>query len=188
MTPEEFYAQVERDYNTNKLDRYSSMPGRVSDEWRELKGHEDAAKFLMDELHRVNPADADYLAPEEEDARSALLLEVQLRVERKIERLRQSQSRERATLLVMADALEAYLPLMARLPWSRASEAQAYLQQRRQARLREITAFMQEAEYLLLSAMTRMKQVWEALEELHILQERAGDRERTMTIHEQEPQ
>jgi hypothetical protein len=135
MTPEEFYTRIERDYETYKLDRYTSMPGRWSAEWRELKGHEDAAKYLMDELHRVNPKGANYLSPKEENARSVFLMEVQRRVEQKIARLQQSQSKERATLLIMADALEVYLPQMVQLAWSTAGEVDTYLKQRRQARI-----------------------------------------------------
>jgi hypothetical protein len=178
MTPEEFYTQVEHDYNTSKLDRYSSMPGRWSTEWRELKGHEDAAKYLMDELHCVNPGGVDYLSPKEGDARYTLLMQAQRRVEQKIERLRQSQSKERATMLIMADALEAYLPQMAHLPWSTDHEVEAYLTQRRRTRLGEIAASFQEIEYTLFFATTRMKQLREALEELHLLEERVEDAER----------
>lgn len=187
MTPEEFYTQLERDYETYKLDRYASMPGRGSAEWRELKGHEDAAKYLMDELHRVNPKGAGFLLPKEEHARSVFLMEAQRRVEQKIERLRQSQSKERATLLVMADALEAYLPHMIQLAWSTTAEGEAYLKRHRQARLRELSASFQEVEYHLFFATTRMKQLRETLEELHILQERAQDTETEEATREQEP-
>jgi hypothetical protein len=187
VTPEEFYDQIEHDRDTYKLDRYSFMPGRLSPEWRELKGHEDAAQYLMDALDRVNPRSSNYLSPKEQEARYTFLMAAQRRVEQKIGRLRQSQSKARATMLIMADALEVYLPHMMHLPWSTAGEVDAYLKQRQQARLREIAASVQEIEYTLFFATTRMKQLREALEELYILQERVEDTEREEAVREQDP-
>ena len=172
MTPEEFYARVERESDTLRTERYQRMPGRWSDEYRDLKGREEAAKYLVGELQRVNHQSPDYLPPQERDARHSYLMEALRRVQMKIERLRQSRSQERATLLIEADALEAYLQDMLLLPWSIEGEVEAYLKRRKLERLREVADSVPEIEYHLMYATMRMKALREALEELHLL----GDR------------
>jgi hypothetical protein len=95
MTPEEFYAQVERNNEDYRNDRYQTYPGRYSDKWRQLKGREETAKYVMDVLYRVNLKSEHYLPPKEQDARRKFLLQAAEEVKRKIGRLLQSQSQER---------------------------------------------------------------------------------------------
>jgi hypothetical protein len=177
MAPEEFYARVEQERVTLRTERYQRMPGRWSDEYRELKGREEAAKYLVDELQRVNHRGPGYLPPREREARHTYLMEAHRRVQMKIERLRQSRSKERETLLIEADALEAYLPNLLLLPWSTEGEVEAYLKRRELGRLREVAESVPEIEYHLTYATMRMKSLREALEELSLLEDRLAGAE-----------
>jgi len=169
MIPEEFYAQVERDNEDYRNERYQTYPGRYSDEWKQLKGQEEAAKYVMDVLYRVNPKSEHYLPPIEQDARRNFLREAAEDVKRKIGRLRQSQSQEREKFLIMADALEEYHQHMISLPWTSTEETEAYLKKRQEQRLKDLIEYTHIVEGQLSLAAMGMRTIRQTLEELNIL-------------------
>ncbi len=178
MTPEEFYAQVERNNEDYRNDRYQTYPGRYSDEWKQLKGREEAAKYVMDVLFRVNPKSEHYLPPKEQDTRRKFLREAAEDVKRKIGRLRQSQSQEREKFLIMADALEEYHQHLFSLPWTSTEETEAYLKKRQEQRLRDLIEYTRIVEGQLSLDAMGMRTIRQTLEELNILKVYVRDDEK----------
>jgi hypothetical protein len=177
MTPEEFYDRVEDDNYEYRTQRYHGVLLRRSPEYNQLKGREEAAKYVMDVLYRLNLKDANYIPAKEKDERRSFLIGAAEDVKRKIGRLRQSQSQEREKYIIMADALEAYYKQMILLPWVEAEEVDAYLKKQQQSRLRDLVEAVKVVERNLSLATMGMAGLRQTLEELELLKEYTEDRE-----------